>query len=112
MNHQEESASITALSDCMDALGLSRRIRSHKVIAEVKPQGHDLARGQIEISFDLLDLSNGPEINCESDIMRSFGIQHGNFKPWFQKFSFKKEAMELQISSDHPKTGYEFTFCF
>jgi hypothetical protein len=57
-------------------------------------------------------MTNGPEIDCDPDIMKGYGIQFRNFKPWFQRFSFDKANKELRISCDNPANKYDFFFCF
>lgn len=113
MNIDEELASIGALNECMTFLGLSRRQGEQQTVAaKIRRSGQSVLPGTVDVTFELLDMSNGCEINCNPEILKGYDIQFGNFRPWFQAFSFDSDDKELRIISESTPKKYDFSFCF
>ncbi len=97
----------------MKALGIRKSLGvRHSVSARIRNANFTVPHDEVDVCFVLLDLSNGPEIDCDPETMKGYGIPFGNFRPWFQRFSFDKATRELRISSDNPRSKYDFVLCF
>lgn len=113
MTKLQQMDSIGELRACMTALGIHLRAGERQTrTATIRHTGAAIMPGEIDANFELLDMSNGPEISCDADIIKGYGIMFPDFKPWFQKFSFDKENCELRICSQDWQSKYDFNFCF
>ncbi len=45
-------------------------------------------------------------LDCDSDVMKGFGIPFSNFDPKYQRFTFHKDSNTLRITDD--KYQYDF----
>ena len=113
MTDPEQNDSISALSTCMTMLNTPRKLGcTYTASARIRYADSHVLQGKIQVGFILRDTANGPEIDCDPDIMMEYGASHGNFRPWFQRFCFDAPSLELRISNDNPARMYDFTLCF
>ena len=101
--HTEKMKSGMALEAFMDAFLARRKLPAH-FKAQFRIFGDPCYRGSVNFKISKRDVSNFAMLDCDSNVMRSFDVNYGNFDPNFQRFSFDQVNQELRISD----SGYDF----
>jgi len=71
-----------------------------KAEATLIPDDPSCGGGSELVSFHRRNGSDFPIVECESDIMKSFGIPYGSFDPDWDIFIFEREGMKLRLVAE------------
>ena len=104
----KELESMRAITDCMDDLDFnSNDSLTHQVVAVLNNPSNKRT-GVITVTFNSnWHSGDGPYLDVD-DAIRSFGINHTNFKPKWQKFTYSKEKRKMEIRGND--YNFELTF--
>jgi hypothetical protein len=103
MTHDEKMRSGCALLDCIDAFATRRKFPIELEVQFRRPDA-SICLGSVDIAISQNSTHDFPVLDCDASIMKSFGINYGNFDPRFQRFAFDKVTRELSIAG----STYEF----
>lgn len=107
--HHDSMKSDIALKDCMRLVTPSGFNQSILVKAWFSNLNAPGVVGNVDVTF-VQPHSDLPHIECPTNIMKGFRVNHSYFTPLRDTFSFDEQKRELQISGTVKATGEPFNF--
>ena len=106
MNTNDGVESGNALFDCLDAVATGQRKLPQEFNAEFMRRRIHPSLWIVFFTVSRRSSSDLPMLDCDSDVMKGFGIPFSNFDPKYQRFTFHKDSNTLRITDD--KYQYDF----